>query len=98
MTALGHTTLWRAQGRGIRAWLRAAACAGIFACSAACAPASATVRAESLVRRHREADAVALLREDLAKHPDDVPAHKLLVRVLGFTGDVESARVEVAQL
>jgi len=56
------------------------------------------VRAESLVRRHRESDAVTLLRDDLAKHPEDVPARKLLVRVLGFTGDVEGARAEAAQL
>ena len=56
------------------------------------------MRAESLVRRHREGEAVTLLRDAIAKHPDDVPARKLLVRVLGFTGDVDGARAEVAQL
>jgi tetratricopeptide (TPR) repeat protein len=57
-----------------------------------------TVRAESLVRRHQEPGALALLRDDLARHPDDVPARKLLVRILGFTGDVEAARTEAGAL
>ncbi len=94
MTPFRHSTLWRAIGGLLRARVAVVLLVG----SSACAPASVTVRAESLVRRHRETDAVALLRDDLAKHPDDVPARKLLVRVLGFTGDVEGARAEVREL
>lgn len=64
---------------------------------AACAP-SATVRAQSLVRQNREDEAVATLRERLAGHPEDVEAHRLLVRVLGATGNMVAARAEVAEL
>jgi tetratricopeptide (TPR) repeat protein len=64
----------------------------------ACAAPSATVRAQSLVRQHREEDAVALLRKGLAAHPDDVPARRLLVRLLGFTGDMPGARAETEEL
>jgi len=58
----------------------------------------ATDRAQSLVRQHREADAVVVLRERLRGHPGDLEARRLLVRVLAFTGDLVAARVEVAAL
>jgi tetratricopeptide (TPR) repeat protein len=66
--------------------------------AAGCVRASATDRAQSLVRQHREEEAVATLRADLAAHPDDVPARRLLVRLLGFTGDMPGARRETEEL
>jgi Flp pilus assembly protein TadD len=59
---------------------------------------SATDRAQSLVRQHREEDAVATLRERLRVNRSDLAARRLLVRVLAFTGDMVSARVEVEEL
>jgi cytochrome c-type biogenesis protein CcmH/NrfG len=56
------------------------------------------MRATSLAREHREADAIAILREQLAAHPDDVPSRRLLVRVLALTGDLGAARREVDAL
>lgn len=47
---------------------------------------------------HRETEAAATLRSHLAKHPDDVPARRLLVRVLAFSGDLEAAKAEVSEL
>src|SRR5215469_10132564 len=47
----------------------------------ACAP-SATESAMSLVRQHRDEEAIATLRERLAKQPEDVEARRLLVRIL----------------
>jgi tetratricopeptide (TPR) repeat protein len=64
----------------------------------ACVRPSVTVRAQALVRQHREADAVAMLRTDLAAHPQDVPARRLLVRLLGFAGDLPGARLEAEEL
>ncbi len=83
MVAYRHTTLWPA--------VMASLCV-------ACAPPSATLRAESLVRRHHEQDAVALLRVELEKHPEDLPSRKLLVRLLGVTGDLQGARTEAGEL
>lgn len=57
-----------------------------------------TARAAQLVRMHREAEAVSLLRSTLAKNPDDLPARRLLVRVLAFSGDLDAAQHEVAEL
>jgi Flp pilus assembly protein TadD len=65
---------------------------------AGCAAPSATDRAQSLVRRHREEDAVALLRADLALHAGDVSARRLLVRLLGYTGDMPGARAQTEEL
>jgi tetratricopeptide (TPR) repeat protein len=66
--------------------------------AAGCAPPSAVDRAQALVRQHREDEAVAALRTRLASHPDDLPARRLLVRVLALVGDLVSARVEVSEL
>ncbi|MGH7293403.1 MAG: tetratricopeptide repeat protein, partial [Polyangiaceae bacterium] len=63
-----------------------------------CVHAPVTDRAQSLVRQHKEAEAVAALRLDLARHPDDVPARRLLIRLLGFTGDMVAARAEADTL
>jgi tetratricopeptide (TPR) repeat protein len=66
-------------------------------CAAGCAP-SATDKAQSLVRQHREEEAVATLRERLRVNRSDLAARRLLVRVLAFTGDMVSARVQVEEL
>jgi tetratricopeptide (TPR) repeat protein len=72
--------------------------AAILLFLAACVHASPVDRAQSLVRQHREEEAVAMLRADLATHPDDVAARRLLVRLLGFTGDMPGARAEAEEL
>jgi Flp pilus assembly protein TadD len=72
-----------------------------FACAlgaSGCAGPGPIDRAQQLVRMHREGEAVATLRTHLTKHPDDVGARRLLVRVLAFSGDLEAARAEVAEL
>jgi tetratricopeptide (TPR) repeat protein len=65
---------------------------------AGCATASATDKAMSLTRQHREDEAVATLRQDLVEHPDDLAARRLLVRLLAFRGDLTGARAEVDAL
>jgi cytochrome c-type biogenesis protein CcmH/NrfG len=52
----------------------------------------------TLARQGREPEAVATLREQLAKHPDDVGARRLLVRLLADSGDMNGATAEVARL
>lgn len=59
---------------------------------------SATERAQSLVRQHREEDAVATLRERLRVNGSDLAARKLLVRVLALMGDLGAARAEIKEL
>ncbi len=63
-----------------------------------CAPLGPIEKAQQLVRMHEEGKAIATLRAHLAKNPDDVPARRLLVRVLAFSGDLEGAKAEVAEL
>jgi Flp pilus assembly protein TadD len=87
-----HTTLSAAFALSLGVGVGAAA--GLVGC----AHASVTDRAQSLVRQHRETEAVAALRVELARHPDDVPARRLLVRLLGFTGDMVAARAETEEL
>jgi tetratricopeptide (TPR) repeat protein len=70
----------------------------VLAVCVGCAHPSATDRAEALVRQHRDDEAVAALRERLQRHPEDVAARKLLVRLLGVTGDLVAARREVEEL
>lgn len=65
---------------------------------AGCTPPSATARASSLTRGHREEEAIKVLRENLATHPDDLAARRMLIRVLAVTGDLTQARVEVGEL
>ncbi|MDP9148473.1 MAG: tetratricopeptide repeat protein, partial [Myxococcota bacterium] len=64
--------------------------------AAACAPATATERAHALVRRHRDEEAVALLQQRLRAYPDDRPARRLLIALLGVTGDVPAARAQAS--
>jgi tetratricopeptide (TPR) repeat protein len=82
-----HTTLWASVALAL-----------CVAAAPGCARPSASDRAQSLVRQHREEEAVAFLRKDLAAHPDDVPARRLLVRLLGYTGDMPGARAETEEL
>jgi Flp pilus assembly protein TadD len=70
----------------------------LLACAASCAPPSPIARAQQLVRQHRETEALATLKTHLAKHPDDLPARRLYVRVLAFSGDLDRAREEVGEL
>jgi len=65
---------------------------------AGCATATPVERAAQLVRLHREPEALKTLRDHLAKRPDDIPARRLYVRVLAFSGDIDGARREVAEL
>jgi tetratricopeptide (TPR) repeat protein len=59
---------------------------------------SATARAQALARQGHDDEAVATLKQRLAAHPDDVAARRLLIRLLGSTGDIALARAEVAEL
>jgi tetratricopeptide (TPR) repeat protein len=65
---------------------------------AGCVRPSVTQEAMSLTRRHREAEAIVLLRARVAKAPDDVEARGLLVRVLAFSGDLPGAQAEATEL
>jgi hypothetical protein len=72
---------------------------GILAAPAlGCATASPNEKAMAFARQHRESEGIALLRTELASHPGDLPARRLLVRLLAFTGQVDAARAEVAEL
>jgi Flp pilus assembly protein TadD len=71
---------------------------GLVLGAAACAEQGAIERAQQLVRLHRENEAIATLRVHLEKHPDDIPARRLYVRVLAFGGDLEGAKREVDEL
>jgi cytochrome c-type biogenesis protein CcmH/NrfG len=63
-----------------------------------CAQPGAVERAQQLVRMRREGEAKKTLEDHLAKHPDDVAARRMLVRVLAWSGDLDGARREVAEL
>src|SRR3984885_4782698 len=64
----------------------------------ACFNPSPLDRAMSLARRHREAEAVALLRDEISAPPKDVDARRLLVRLFGLTGELGAARTEATAL
>jgi tetratricopeptide (TPR) repeat protein len=66
--------------------------------AAGCVSLTPTERARSLARQHREEEGIRVLRDDLAKHPDDLDARRLLVRLLAYTSDLNGARAEVAEL
>jgi tetratricopeptide (TPR) repeat protein len=59
---------------------------------------TALQRATSLAHDHREADAIRILRDELAQHPEDVKTRRLLIRILALTGDLGAARQEVEAL
>lgn len=91
-SAAGHTT----TGAGLARWLLPGVM--VLAASAACAGPSATERAQSLSRMGHDDEAVATLQKDLAAHPQDVPARRLLVRLLGLTGNLPGARAQAEEL
>src|SRR5271169_5046007 len=70
----------------------------VLALATGCVKPTPTQQAMSLARRHREAEAVVLLRRQLARAPDDVEARSILVRLLAFAGDMPAAEVEVTEL
>jgi tetratricopeptide (TPR) repeat protein len=63
-----------------------------------CITPSPAQRAASLAQMHRTDDAVALLRSAIAKHPGDVDSRRMLVRLLGLSGDIPAARKEAEEL
>ena len=65
---------------------------------ASCVPLAPVDRALSLVRQDRRSEAEEVLRLELLEHPDDVAARKLMVRLLGFDGDLGAAQNQVAEL
>ena len=75
----------------------ACAAAAILGACAAGQP-TALQRAASLAHEHREADAIRLLRDELARRPEDIKARRLLIRVLALSGDLGAARREVDTL
>jgi tetratricopeptide (TPR) repeat protein len=75
-----------------------AAFVAILALASACAAQTPVDRALGSMRQHREAEAETILRKELEAHPDNLPARRLLVRVLGFRGDLDAARSEVDEL
>jgi tetratricopeptide (TPR) repeat protein len=70
---------------------------GLAFCTA-CAFPSAVDRAQALVREGRQEQAAALLHERLRAQPGDIAARRLLVRVLGISGDLPQARAEFSEL
>ena len=51
-----------------------------------------------LTRNHQEADAIAELEKWLEKHPDDLKARRLLIRILAETGDLGEAKLQIDDL
>jgi len=51
-----------------------------------------------LVDKHREAEAIAVLRDHLAKHPEAVAERRMLIRILALTGDLGAAEREATAL
>src|SRR4051794_20313271 len=78
--------------------LRPSLAAVLLTVSGCGASPSPVERATSLAREHREADAIRILRTQLARHGDDVASRRLLVRVLALTGDLGAAKSEVEEL
>lgn len=65
---------------------------------AGCAHPGPVERAQQLVRLHREGEARKGLEEHLAKHPEDLAARRMLVRVLAWSGDIDGAQRQVKEL
>ena len=65
---------------------------------ASCVTLSPVDQALSLSRQERRSEAEEVLRRELRVHPDDVPARKLLVRLLGYDGDLGAAQNQVDEL
>src|SRR5580692_6154905 len=83
-----------AHRSGSAAW----ALAAIFLLLAGCVKPTPAQRATSLAHLHREAEGVSILRDAIAQHPDDVDSRRVLVRLLGLTGDLTAAKKEAEDL
>lgn len=59
---------------------------------------SAAQRARMLVHKGRETEAIALLRDHLAAHPEALDERKLLIRIVALTGDLAAAEREASAL
>jgi tetratricopeptide (TPR) repeat protein len=66
--------------------------------AAGCASTSPMDKAIELTRNHQEDDAIKLLRAYLDKHPEDLKARRLLIRVLAETGDLPEAKLQIDDL
>jgi cytochrome c-type biogenesis protein CcmH/NrfG len=64
----------------------------------ACVKPTPAQQAMALARGHREDEAIAKLRAELAAHPGDVEARAMLVRLLAFAGDRAGAQVAATEL
>jgi tetratricopeptide (TPR) repeat protein len=64
----------------------------------ACVKPTAVERAMSMARQHREPEGIVVLRGQLASHPGDMDARRLLIRLLAATSDLGAARDEVKAL
>jgi tetratricopeptide (TPR) repeat protein len=65
---------------------------------AGCAPTSPMDKAVELTRNHQEDDAIQLLRAYLEKHPEDLKARRLLIRIYAETGDLPEAKLQIDDL
>jgi tetratricopeptide (TPR) repeat protein len=65
---------------------------------AGCAPTSPMDKAIELTRNHQEDEAIKILRAYLDKHPEDLKARRLLIRVLAETGDLPEAKLQIDDL
>jgi Flp pilus assembly protein TadD len=74
-----------------------AALATLSLASVGCIP-PATEQAMSLSRQHRDDEGIKLLRAELGKHPGDLAARRLLIRMLAVESDMNGARAEVLAL
>jgi Flp pilus assembly protein TadD len=63
-----------------------------------CAASSPMDKAIELTRNHQEDEAIRVLRTYLEKHPDDLKARRLLIRVLAETGDLSEAKLQIDDL
>jgi len=74
--------------------------AGLLLALAGCAAsdASAGQRARMLVHKGREKEAIELLRDHLAAHPNALEERKLLIRIVALTGDLGAAEREATAL
>ncbi len=88
----------RASGIAVRGLRLALAFAALATAANGCAAIAPAERARSLARQHREGEGIKVLRAELAAHPEDVEARRLLVRLLAVTSDLSGARAEVAEL
>lgn len=69
-----------------------------LALASGCAGPTATERAQALARQGKDDEAAAVLEKRVAQHPEDVPARRLLVRLLGFTGNLPRAKAQAEEL